>query len=85
MKPLLLAAAAALAVAGCSRTEPPATASEEAAPSASQALAALFAESDAGSLSRNPLEGLSRGLPGYGQHLPEYFSNAYYAASRSAA
>ncbi|HEX9953911.1 MAG TPA: DUF885 domain-containing protein [Allosphingosinicella sp.] len=86
MKPLLLAATALFALAGCSTIAPPATASKEAAtPAASQALAALFAQSDADLLKRNPLEGLSRGLPGYGARLPEWFSNAYDQAERAAA
>ncbi|HEX8579223.1 MAG TPA: DUF885 domain-containing protein [Allosphingosinicella sp.] len=86
MKPLLLAATALFPLAGCSDIAPPASASTEAAdPAASQALAALFAQSDADLLKRNPLEGLSRGLPGYGAHLPEWFSDRQYAAERGAA
>jgi uncharacterized protein (DUF885 family) len=86
MKPFLLAATAAIALAGCARTAPPATASgEAAAPAASRALAALFAQSDADLLKRSPLEGLSRGLPGYGARLPEWFSERYDQAERGAA
>jgi uncharacterized protein (DUF885 family) len=82
LTPALLAAL----LAGCATTPPagsPITSATEASPS--QALAALFAESDANSLRRNPLEGLSRGLPGYGARLPDWFSDAYYAAEREAA
>ncbi|HEY0150106.1 MAG TPA: DUF885 domain-containing protein [Allosphingosinicella sp.] len=86
MKPFLLAATAALALAGCTRSAPPASASAQAAsPAASQALAALFAQSDADLLKRSPLEGLSRGLPGYGAHLPEWFSDRYDQVERAAA
>jgi uncharacterized protein (DUF885 family) len=87
MKPLLLAAAAAvaaLALGGCVR-KPPASASQQAPLPASQALAALFAQSDADLLLRNPLEGLSRGLPGHGARLPDYFSDSLSVAEREAA
>ena len=85
MKPLLLAAAAALALAGCSRAAPPASASAQANLTASQTLAALFARSDAELLRRNPMDAVGRGLPGYGAHLPAYFSDEYYEAERAAA
>jgi uncharacterized protein (DUF885 family) len=79
LRALLLAAAAAAA------SEPPDTVSEGRTESASQALARLFAESDAALLSRNPTEGVSRGLPGYGRRLQAYFSDELYAAERAAA
>jgi uncharacterized protein (DUF885 family) len=80
----LLIAGTSLAVGGCAAAPAPEAGLGQSA-SASQALAALFAESDAAALRRNPLEGLSRGLPGYGAHLPDWFSDAYYAAERQAA
>jgi uncharacterized protein (DUF885 family) len=88
---IALLASAAFATGGCARTDPPASRAEAAAvaeaarPSASQALASLFAEADAALLRRNPMEGLSRGVPGAGARLPDWFSDEYYSAERKAA
>lgn len=80
-----IALLAALASAGCARTDAPLSAAEAPRPSASQALASLFAEADADLLRRNPIEGLSRGVPGAGAHLPSWFADEYYTAERRAA
>ncbi|HEY0112446.1 MAG TPA: DUF885 domain-containing protein [Allosphingosinicella sp.] len=82
---LLLAAAAAAGSAACTPSEPPAISTEARPHTASRALASLFAQSDADNLRRNPLEGLSRGLPGYGARLPNGFSDTYDSAEREAA
>jgi uncharacterized protein (DUF885 family) len=84
-KTLLLAATAAALTAGCAATDTraPASAAERSSPS--KALAELFARSDLEALRRNPVEALSRGLPGYGDRLPDRFSDAHYRAEREAA
>lgn len=53
--------------------------------SASEQLRALFARSDEANLQRNPLEGVSRGDPRFGDSIGELFADAYTAAERSAA
>ncbi|HEX2763923.1 MAG TPA: DUF885 domain-containing protein [Allosphingosinicella sp.] len=80
-----LLACAALTATGCTRADRPAVAAEAPRQSASEALATLFAEADSALLRRNPIEALSRGVPGAGAHLPDWFSEAYYAAERQAA
>ena len=77
----------ALVLAGCAETvETPAAASSQTAPqSASQTLAALFAQSDEAALQRNPLEALGRGDFRYAGRMPELFSDAYDQAEREAA
>jgi uncharacterized protein (DUF885 family) len=76
-------------LAGCASTEapPPAAAASAEAPrpAASQALAALFRESDEANLRRNPIQATARGDLRYADRLGDFFSNAYYDAEREAA
>ncbi len=76
---------ATLLLTACVDTAPPAAVSQGAAQTPSRALAALFAASDEANLRRNPTEALGRGDLRYAGHLPELFSDHYYAAQRSAA
>ncbi|HEV2747886.1 MAG TPA: DUF885 domain-containing protein, partial [Allosphingosinicella sp.] len=89
--PLLFAAAA---LAACAQTPPaeavaaPASDPAEAAAPAqdhSQALAALFAESDEVSLRRNPVQALFRGDLRYADRLGHFLSDEYFASERGAA
>ena len=75
-------------LAGCASTEtPPATSAAAEAPRAiaSQALSALFRDSDEASLQRNPLQATARGDLRYADRLGDLFSDAYYEAERQAA
>ena len=89
-RPHLTAAALAMLLAGCatsSAPEPspgPATAEAPRA-TASQALAALFRDSDEASLRRNPLQATARGDLRYADRLGDFFSDAYYDSEREAA
>jgi uncharacterized protein (DUF885 family) len=74
-------------LAGCAASpapEPPAAALAP-RPTASQALAALFHDSDEASLRRNPLQATARGDLRYADRLGDFFSDAYYDAEREAA
>ena len=64
---------------------PAAAAQAEATQSASQALAALFAASDEGTLRRNPINALFRGDDRYAARLGNPFSDTYFAEERAAA
>lgn len=81
----ILLAGAAILTAGCTQIPPESASAEAASRSPSQALAALFAASDEANLRRNPLDALYRGDMRYAGHLPELYSDRYYAAERSAA
>jgi uncharacterized protein (DUF885 family) len=75
-------------LAGCASTgAPPATTAtaEAPRPTASQALAALFRDSDEASLKRNPIQATARGDLRYADRLGDLFSDAYYEAEREAA
>jgi uncharacterized protein (DUF885 family) len=73
-------------LAGCAGSSPPeAPISEAPRPTPSQALAALFRESDEASLRRNPVQALARGDLRYADRLGDTFSDAYYDAEREAA
>ncbi len=80
-----LLASATLLLTACAGTAPPTAVSQGAARTPSRALAALFGASDEANLRRNPTEALGRGDLRYAGHLPELFSDRYYAAERSAA
>lgn len=88
-QPLLTAGLLAALLAGCSSTQapPPAAAAEAPAPrfTASQALAALFRDSDEASLKRNPIQATARGDLRYADRLGDLFSDSYYEAEREAA
>ncbi|HEX8622175.1 MAG TPA: DUF885 domain-containing protein [Allosphingosinicella sp.] len=87
-RPLLIAGLMAALVAGCASTKaPPPTGATTEAPraTASQALAALFRESDEASLRRNPLQATARGDLRYADRLGDLFSDSYYEAEREAA
>jgi uncharacterized protein (DUF885 family) len=75
---LLLGSAAATPVSSAPPAAPAAT-------NASQALAALFRDSDEASLKRNPIQALSRGDMRYAAHLGDTLSDAYFNAEREAA
>jgi uncharacterized protein (DUF885 family) len=83
----LTAALGAALLAGCAATSPPAgtAAAEAARPSASEALATLFRESDEASLRRNPVQALARGDMRYADRLGDFLTDAYYDAEREAA
>jgi uncharacterized protein (DUF885 family) len=75
-------------LAGCAASTPPEAVTPMAqAPqaSASQALAALFRQSDEATLRRNPTEATARGDLRYAGRLGDFFSDAYYDAEREAA
>jgi uncharacterized protein (DUF885 family) len=84
---IFLLGGAALLLTACAEVAPrPAAASAQSTQqSASQALAALFTESDEAALQRNPLEALGRGDFRYAGRMPELFSDAYDRAEREAA
>ncbi|HYG47231.1 MAG TPA: DUF885 domain-containing protein [Allosphingosinicella sp.] len=87
-RPTLIACMTAGLLGGCAASTPPEPATPTAqAPrvSASEALAALFRESDEASLRRNPLQATSRGDLRYADRLGDFFSDAYYDAEREAA
>ena len=87
-RPLLTASLLAALLAGCASPDapPPAEASAEAPrATASQALAALFRDSDEASLKRNPIQATARGDLRYADRLGDLFSDAYYEAEREAA
>ncbi|HYD36169.1 MAG TPA: DUF885 domain-containing protein, partial [Allosphingosinicella sp.] len=84
---LIVSLIAAL-LAGCASTdaEPPTPAAAEAPrATASEALAALFRDSDEASLKRNPLQATARGDLRYADRLGDLFSDSYYEAEREAA
>jgi hypothetical protein len=73
---------------GCTASTPPEAVTPMAqAPkaNASQALAALFRQSDEATLRRNPTEATARGDLRYAGRLGDFFSDAYYDAEREAA
>ncbi|HLL30627.1 MAG TPA: DUF885 domain-containing protein [Allosphingosinicella sp.] len=76
-------------LAGCASSPPPGPAAratpEAPRQNASQALAALFRESDEANLRRNPTEAIARGDLRYAGRLGDFFSDAYYDAEREAA
>ncbi|MGA9583260.1 MAG: DUF885 domain-containing protein [Allosphingosinicella sp.] len=87
-RPTLIACLTAALLAGCASTEgppPAATTAEAPRQTASQALAALFRESDEASLRRNPVEATARGDLRYADRLGDFFSDAYYDSEREAA
>ncbi|MEA3008881.1 MAG: hypothetical protein QOJ91_573 [Sphingomonadales bacterium] len=83
---MTIALAAGL-LAGCATSSPPSPTAAAQAPhqTPSQALAALFRESDEASLRRNPVQALARGDLRYADRLGDTFSDAYYDAEREAA
>ncbi|HEX8481277.1 MAG TPA: DUF885 domain-containing protein [Allosphingosinicella sp.] len=84
----IVAGLLAALLAGCASSPPPeprATAVEALPQGASQALAALFRQSDEGSLGRNPIQAIARGDLRYSDRLGDFFSDAYYGAEREAA
>ena len=83
--PLLLAAAAGLALSACATVPPSGTVALAESGTPSQALAALFAASDEGSLRRNPTQALGRGDLRYADRYGNFLSDEYYAAEREAA
>ena len=86
-RPTLTACLAAGLLAGCATSSPPEAAIAAEAPEAdaSQALAALFRDSDEASLRRNPVQALARGDLRYADRLGDYFSDQYFDAERAAA
>jgi uncharacterized protein (DUF885 family) len=74
-------------LAGCASSPPPpaATAAEAPRATASQALAALFRDSDEATLRRNPLQATARGDLRYADRLGDFFSDSYYDSEREAA
>lgn len=79
---LLLATATSLAAAA--QTPAPATQPARAA-SRSSELAAIFRDSDEGSLRRNPIQGLFRGDLRYAGEFGDYLTDAYIAGEKRAA
>jgi uncharacterized protein (DUF885 family) len=61
------------------------TAAAPARSAQSAALAKLFADSDEGSLKRNPIQGLFRGDMRYASQFGDYITDAYLAAEKKAA
>jgi uncharacterized protein (DUF885 family) len=87
-RPLLTACLLASLLAGCAANQAsplPEAITEAPRPTASQALAALFRDSDEASLRRNPLQATARGDLRYADRLGDFFSDAYYDAERAAA
>jgi uncharacterized protein (DUF885 family) len=86
-RPHLIAGLLAMLLAGCAASTPPeaATPAAQAPASASQALAALFRDSDEASLRRNPIQATARGDLRYADRLGDFFSDSYYEAERAAA
>jgi uncharacterized protein (DUF885 family) len=87
-RPLLTAGALVALLTGCASTEatpPAATSSQTPRVTASQALAALFRDSDEASLRRNPQQAIARGDLRFADRLGDLFSDAYYDAEREAA
>ena len=86
-RPLPIACLLVSLLAGCATPSPTeAVATPQAPrPTPSQALAALFRESDEASLRRNPVQALARGDLRYADRLGDTFSDAYYDAEREAA
>ena len=88
-RPILIACMTAGLLAGCAGSSRPDAAfsspAEAPGATASQALAALFRESDEASLRRNPLQATARGDLRYADRLGDYFSDDYYEAERKAA
>ena len=87
MRSTLTACVLAGLLAGCATesTPPPETAAEAPRATASQALAALFRDSDEASLRRNPIQATARGDLRYADRLGDLFSDSYYEAEREAA
>jgi len=87
MRSTLIACLLAGLLAGCATAPapPPEAAAEAPQATASQALAALFRNSDEASLKRNPLQATARGDLRYADRLGDFFSDAYYDAERAAA
>jgi uncharacterized protein (DUF885 family) len=88
MRSTLTACLLAGLLAGCASTESEplaAVAAEAPRATASQALAALFRDSDEASLMRNPLQATARGDLRYAHRLGDLFSDSYYEAEREAA
>ncbi|HEX8450222.1 MAG TPA: DUF885 domain-containing protein, partial [Allosphingosinicella sp.] len=85
--PPFIACLAASLLAACATASAPGAASTAQAPhqSASQALAALFRDSDEASLRRNPIQATARGDLRYADRLGDYFSDSYYDSEREAA
>ncbi|HYI40702.1 MAG TPA: DUF885 domain-containing protein [Allosphingosinicella sp.] len=86
-RPHLIASLLAGLLAGCASSSPPQPPATAEAPqaTASQALAALFRESDEASLRRNPTQATARGDLRYADRFGDFFSDAYYEAEREAA
>ncbi|HEX8261831.1 MAG TPA: DUF885 domain-containing protein [Allosphingosinicella sp.] len=76
-------------LAGCASSQaspaPEAAAAPAPRQTASQALAALFRDSDEAGLQRNPIQALARGDLRYADRFGDFFSDSYYAAERAAA
>ena len=83
-KPVAALLASLLAACTASPPSPPAIAAEAPRPAASEALAALFRDSDEASLRRNPVQALARGDLRYADRLGDFVSDEYFAAERSA-
>jgi uncharacterized protein (DUF885 family) len=85
----MIACLAASLLAGCAASSHPDAAfsspAEATRPPASQALAALFRESDEAGLRRNPANAIARGDLRYADRFGDFFSDAYYEAEREAA
>jgi uncharacterized protein (DUF885 family) len=87
-RPTLTGCLLAGLLAGCAAPSapPPETAATDAVqPSAAEALAALFRESDEANLRRNPVQALARGDMRYADRLGDFLADAYYEAEREAA
>jgi uncharacterized protein (DUF885 family) len=87
MRSTLAACLLAGLLAGCATDSapPPEAAAQASRVTVSQALAALFRDSDEASLKRNPLQATARGDLRYADRLGDFFSDAYYDAEREAA
>jgi uncharacterized protein (DUF885 family) len=75
-------------LAGCASTSPPepsSAATRAPQATASQALAALFRDSDEASLRRNPVQATARGDLRYADRLGNFLGDEYYEAERGAA
>jgi uncharacterized protein (DUF885 family) len=82
---LLASLAGASMVAPVANANAAVAAAQPARPSASKALADLFAASDAGDLKRNPISALARGDTSRAGHIGNPLADEYYAAERAAA